>query len=75
MDKKRLRKVLREFEDHFLQQTGRKVQKEDRAPMDAEYLEYKVSLEDNVIFVAHNVGRCIINYFQSILSIVKNIKG
>ena len=43
VDKKRLRKILREFEDDFLQQTGRKVQKEDRAPMDSEYLEYKVS--------------------------------
>ncbi|CAH1794835.1 unnamed protein product [Owenia fusiformis] len=39
--KKELRKVLREFEDEFLRQTGRKVQKEDRAPMDAEYNEYK----------------------------------
>ena len=42
LDKKRLRKVLREFEDDFIQQTGRKVQKEDRAPMESEYHEYKV---------------------------------
>lgn len=41
LEKKRLRRVLREFEDDFQKQTGRKVQKEDRAPMDAEYFEYK----------------------------------
>ena len=42
-DKKRLRKMLREFEDEFQQLNGgRKVQKEDRAPMNAEYQEYKV---------------------------------
>ncbi|XP_069467322.1 protein FAM13C [Ambystoma mexicanum] len=40
-DKKRLRKVLREFEDHFLRQTGRTAQKEDRIPMAEEYCEYK----------------------------------
>ncbi|XP_053306132.1 protein FAM13C isoform X2 [Spea bombifrons] len=40
-DKKRLRKALREFEDHFLRQTGRSVQKEDRIPMAEEYCEYK----------------------------------
>ncbi|KAJ7324313.1 hypothetical protein JRQ81_017333 [Phrynocephalus forsythii] len=40
-DKKRLRKVLREFEEQFLKQTGRSPQKEDRIPMSEEYLEYK----------------------------------
>ncbi|XP_031762218.1 protein FAM13C isoform X2 [Xenopus tropicalis] len=40
-DKKRLRKALREFEEHFLRQTGRTVQKEDRIPMAEEYCEYK----------------------------------
>uniref|UniRef100_A0A8D0DSG6 Family with sequence similarity 13 member C n=1 Tax=Salvator merianae TaxID=96440 RepID=A0A8D0DSG6_SALMN len=40
-DKKRLRKVLREFEDQFCKQTGRSPQKEDRIPMSEEYLEYK----------------------------------
>ncbi|XP_078247076.1 protein FAM13C isoform X1 [Pogona vitticeps] len=40
-DKKRLRKVLREFEEQFLKQTGRTPQKEDRIPMSEEYLEYK----------------------------------
>ncbi|XP_056385889.1 protein FAM13C isoform X2 [Hyla sarda] len=40
-DKKRLRKALREFEEHFLQQTGRSAQKEDRIPMAEEYCEYK----------------------------------
>ncbi|KAM5142224.1 protein FAM13C isoform 2-T2 [Mantella aurantiaca] len=40
-DKKRLRKALREFEEHFLQQTGRNAQKEDRIPMAEEYCEYK----------------------------------
>ncbi|KAG8435562.1 hypothetical protein GDO86_013485 [Hymenochirus boettgeri] len=40
-DKKRLRKALREFEEHFLRQTGRSVQKEDRIPMAEEYCEYK----------------------------------
>ncbi|XP_053548215.1 protein FAM13C isoform X2 [Bombina bombina] len=40
-DKKKLRKVLREFEEHFLRQTGRSAQKEDRIPMAEEYCEYK----------------------------------
>ncbi|XP_068114792.1 protein FAM13C isoform X1 [Hyperolius riggenbachi] len=40
-DKKRLRKALREFEEHFLRQTGRTAQKEDRIPMAEEYCEYK----------------------------------
>ncbi|XP_070545204.1 protein FAM13A-like isoform X4 [Ptychodera flava] len=40
-DKKRLRKVLREFEDSFFKRNGRKVQKEDRLPMESEYTEYK----------------------------------
>ncbi|KAH0623482.1 hypothetical protein JD844_006263 [Phrynosoma platyrhinos] len=40
-DKKRLRKMLREFEEQFFKQTGRSPQKEDRIPMSEEYLEYK----------------------------------
>nr|XP_033797382.1 protein FAM13C [Geotrypetes seraphini] len=40
-DKKRLRKALREFEEHFLKQTGRSAKKEDRIPMAEEYCEYK----------------------------------
>ncbi|NXP71425.1 FA13C protein, partial [Ramphastos sulfuratus] len=40
-DKKRLRKALREFEEHFYEQTGRSPQKEDRVPMAEEYSEYK----------------------------------
>ena len=41
-EKKKLRKILRDFEDDFYQLNGRKVQKEDRAPMNLEYQEYKV---------------------------------
>ena len=41
-DKRKLRRVLKEFEDEFFDQTGRKVQKEDRAPKEAEYMAYKV---------------------------------
>ncbi|XP_038060896.1 protein FAM13A-like isoform X2 [Patiria miniata] len=40
-DKKRLRKVLKEFEDNFLKESGRSVQKEDRVPMETQYNEYK----------------------------------
>ncbi|XP_067850562.1 protein FAM13A isoform X2 [Heptranchias perlo] len=40
-DKKRLRKILRDFEDTFFQENGRNVQREDRAPMAEEYSEYK----------------------------------
>ncbi|XP_041722763.2 protein FAM13A isoform X1 [Coregonus clupeaformis] len=40
-EKKRLRSVLRDFEDHFYTQTGRAAQKEDRGPMAEEYCEYK----------------------------------
>lgn len=41
VEKKRLRKVLRQFENEFSLVNGRKVQKEDRTPMESEYLEYK----------------------------------
>lgn len=41
LEKRRLRKLLKEFEDEFQKQTGRKVQKEDKAPMDSVYCEYK----------------------------------
>ncbi|XP_077504253.1 LOW QUALITY PROTEIN: protein FAM13A [Amblyomma americanum] len=41
LEKRRLRKMLREFEEDFQKQTGRKVQKEDKAPMDSVYCEYK----------------------------------
>uniref|UniRef100_A0A8C3X1Z3 Family with sequence similarity 13 member A n=1 Tax=Catagonus wagneri TaxID=51154 RepID=A0A8C3X1Z3_9CETA len=40
-EKKRIRKKLRDFEDNFLRQNGRNVQKEDRTPMAEEYNEYK----------------------------------
>ncbi|KAM8773372.1 protein FAM13A [Acanthopagrus schlegelii] len=40
-EKKRLRKNLKEFEDQFLRQNGRNVQKEDRSPLAVEYNEYK----------------------------------
>ncbi|XP_067944481.1 protein FAM13A-like isoform X2 [Watersipora subatra] len=39
--KKKLRKLLREFEDEFQKEKSRKVQKEDRGPMDSKYQEYK----------------------------------
>ncbi|XP_043568274.1 protein FAM13C isoform X2 [Chiloscyllium plagiosum] len=41
VEKKKLRKALREFEEQFLKQTGRNVQKEDRIPMAEEYIQYK----------------------------------
>lgn len=41
LEKRRLRRLLREFEEDFQKQTGRKVQKEDKAPMDSVYCEYK----------------------------------
>ncbi|XP_022080812.1 protein FAM13A-like isoform X2 [Acanthaster planci] len=40
-DKKRLRKMLKEFEDNFFKESGRTVQKEDRVPMETQYNEYK----------------------------------
>ncbi|XP_058045077.1 protein FAM13C isoform X2 [Ahaetulla prasina] len=40
-EKKRIRKILREFEEEFFRQTGRNPQKEDRISMSEEYLEYK----------------------------------
>jgi len=40
-EKRHLRKILREFESEFLRLNGRKVQKEDKAPVDALYGEYK----------------------------------
>lgn len=42
-DKKRVRRLLKEFEDNFFKEKGRKVQKEDRGPMEDEYNEYKVN--------------------------------
>ncbi|XP_055951386.1 protein FAM13A-like isoform X2 [Argiope bruennichi] len=40
-EKRHLRKILKEFETEFLRLNGRKVQKEDKAPVDAIYNEYK----------------------------------
>ncbi|XP_041845487.1 protein FAM13B isoform X6 [Melanotaenia boesemani] len=40
-EKKKLRKIIREFEEDFYQHNGRNVQKEDRMPMLEEYREYK----------------------------------
>ncbi|KAM6976909.1 protein FAM13B [Aplochiton taeniatus] len=40
-EKKKLRKTIREFEEHFYKHNGRNVQKEDRVPMLEEYREYK----------------------------------
>ncbi|XP_071510449.1 protein FAM13A-like [Diadema antillarum] len=40
-EKRRLRRVLKDFEDNFLQETGQRVQKEDRSPMEMEYNDYK----------------------------------
>lgn len=41
IEKKRLRKILRTFEKDFQLATGRKVQREDRHPMENNYTEYK----------------------------------
>lgn len=40
-EKKKLRRALREYEEKFERDTGRKVQKEDRGPMEQTYLDYK----------------------------------
>ena len=40
-EKKRLRKILKEFEDQFQDNAGRKVMKEDRGPMETDYANYK----------------------------------
>ncbi|XP_041485645.1 protein FAM13A-like isoform X2 [Lytechinus variegatus] len=40
-EKRRLRRVLKDFEENFLQETGQRVQKEDRSPMEIEYVQYK----------------------------------
>jgi hypothetical protein len=40
-DKRRLAKRLRQFEENFLKQNGRKVLKEDRSPMSDDYHQYK----------------------------------
>ncbi|KAL8593269.1 hypothetical protein ACOMHN_009923 [Nucella lapillus] len=40
-EKKKLRHHLREFEKGFHEKHGRKVQKEDRAPMQESYMQYK----------------------------------
>lgn len=39
--KRRLRHTLREFEERFERETGRKMQKEDRGPLEKDYNEYK----------------------------------
>ncbi|KAK3797227.1 hypothetical protein RRG08_030453 [Elysia crispata] len=39
--KKRLRRVLKDYEEEFLGLHGRKVQKEDRYPLQSEYSQYK----------------------------------
>ena len=40
-DKKRLRRALRDYEEKFERETGRKVQKEDRGQMEQTYTDYK----------------------------------
>ncbi|XP_069167172.1 protein FAM13B isoform X3 [Procambarus clarkii] len=40
-EKKKLRRSLREYEEKFERELGRKVQKEDRGPMEQTYLDYK----------------------------------
>ncbi|XP_042210635.1 protein FAM13A-like isoform X7 [Homarus americanus] len=40
-EKKKLRRSLREYEEKFEREMGRKVQKEDRGPMEQTYLDYK----------------------------------
>ncbi|GFT03924.1 protein FAM13A [Nephila pilipes] len=40
-EKRRLRKILREFEDQFKKEHGRKVQREDKRAMEPCYTEYK----------------------------------
>lgn len=40
-EKKKLRRTLREYEEKFEREMGRKVQKEDRGPMEQSYLDYK----------------------------------
>ena len=42
--KKKLRKILRDFEDEFQRDNGRKVQREDRGHMEGKYHEYKVTV-------------------------------
>ncbi|KAM9848016.1 protein FAM13A-like [Aulostomus maculatus] len=41
LEKRRLHHALREYEEHFYNQTGRVCQKEDRGPMAEEYCQYK----------------------------------
>ncbi|GFT37282.1 protein FAM13A [Nephila pilipes] len=40
-EKRHLRKILKEFETEFLRLNGRKVQKEDKAPVETVYNEYR----------------------------------
>ncbi|XP_045101851.1 uncharacterized protein LOC123498625 isoform X5 [Portunus trituberculatus] len=40
-EKKKLRRTLRDYEEKFEREMGRKVQKEDRGPMEQTYLDYK----------------------------------
>lgn len=40
-EKKELRRSLKQFEDDFQTKTGKKLQKEDRAPMEHVYVQYK----------------------------------
>ncbi|PSN31928.1 hypothetical protein C0J52_21773 [Blattella germanica] len=40
-EKKRLRRSLREYEEDFQRRTGKKLQREDRLPMEGTYIAYK----------------------------------
>ncbi|GFG40438.1 hypothetical protein Cfor_01607 [Coptotermes formosanus] len=40
-EKKRLRRLLQEFEEDFQHRTGKKLQREDRIPMESTYVAYK----------------------------------
>ncbi|OQR70515.1 protein FAM13A-like [Tropilaelaps mercedesae] len=41
LEKRRIRRLLRQFEEDFQLATGRKVQREDRTPMEKSYAQYK----------------------------------
>ncbi|XP_018495036.1 protein FAM13A [Galendromus occidentalis] len=63
LEKRRLRGILRQFEKEFYLASGRKVQREDRAPMESTYVQYKhikakLRLMEALVFKHENQPKC-----------------
>jgi hypothetical protein len=55
-EKKRLRKILRDFESDFLSTHGRAATRDDRQPRQREYQEYK-AIKEKLLKISNEINR------------------